>query len=176
MLKKIVIVVMVLLLVLVGVASTKPDSFAVERSTVIKAPPEKVFALINDFHSWDQWSPWAKLDTMTMKVTYTGAASGPGAVYEWDGNSKVGQGRMEITEATAPNKVGIKLDFVKPIEGHNVTVFSITPEGDGSKVVWDMKGPNPFISKVMAVFVSMDSMIGGDFEKGLANLKTVAEK
>ena len=121
------------LLLLVGVASTKADSFAVERSTVIKAPPEKIFALINDFHNWDQWSPWAKLDTTTMKVTYTGAASGAGAVYEWEGNSKVGQGRMEITEATAPNKVGIKLDFVKPIEGHNVTVFSITPEGDGSR-------------------------------------------
>lgn len=175
MLKKIVIVVVVLLLLLVGVASTKPDSFAVERSTVIKAPPEKVFALINDFHSWEQWSPWAKLDT-AMKVTYSGAPTGPGAVYEWVGNSQVGEGRMEITDATAPSKVGIKLDFLKPIEGHNVTVFSITPEGDGSKVVWDMKGPNPFISKVMAVFVSMDSMIGGDFEKGLANLKTAAEK
>jgi hypothetical protein len=174
-LKKLFIGIVIVCVVIVGLAATKPDSFTVVRTASIKAPPEKIFPLINDFHSWDAWSPWAKLDP-AMKVTYGGAASGVGAVYEWIGNSDVGQGRMEITETTPSSKVGIKLDFLSPIEAHNLTVFDITPGADASTVTWTMSGPNTFMGKVMSVFVSMDKMIGGDFEKGLSQLKTASEK
>lgn len=173
MFKIIAIVVLVLIAGLLVYAATRPDSFSVERSVSIKAPPQKVFSLIDDFHNWGSWSPWEKLDP-AMKKTYTGAASGQGAVYEWTGNSKVGQGRMEIVDASA-SKVTIKLDFLRPIEGHNVAEFNLAPQGDGTEVTWSMHGPSPYMAKLMGVFVSMDKMIGGDFEKGLANLKSVAE-
>jgi uncharacterized protein YndB with AHSA1/START domain len=173
MLKIIGIVVVILIAGLLVFAATRPDTFSVERSAIIKAPPQKVFALLNDFHSWGSWSPWEKLDP-EMKRTYSGAASGQGSVYEWVGNSKVGQGRMEILDAN-PSKVTIKLDFIKPFEGHNVAEFTLTPQGDATNVTWSMHGPSPYISKLMCIFVSMDKMVGGDFEKGLSNLKSVAE-
>ena len=175
MLKIIAIVIVVLIAVLLGLAATKPDTFSVQRATTIKAPPDKVFALINDFHQWGQWSPWEKLDP-DLKRTFSGPASGKGSVYEWTGNSKVGAGRMEITEPTPPNKVIIKLDFIKPFEGHNITEFTLEPQGDSTQLTWLMHGPTPFVSKVMQVFVSMDGMIGKDFAAGLANLKAAAEK
>ena len=169
------IVVVVLIAAVLGFAMTKPDSFSVQRTANIKAPPEKIFPLIIDLHSWGSWSPWEKLDP-TMKRTYSGAQSGKGAVYEWEGNAKIGTGRMEIVDATPPSKVAIKLDFLKPIEGHNVAEFTLEPQGDSTNVTWIMRGPAPFISKVIQVFVSMDSMVGKDFDTGLANLKTIAEK
>ena len=175
MLKIILIVIVVLIVGVLGLATTKPDTFRVQRASHIKAPPDKVFALINDFHHWSQWSPWEKLDP-DLKRTFTGPASGKGAVYEWTGNSKVGAGRMEITEPTPSKKLLIKLDFIKPFEGHNIADFSFEPQGDGTQLTWAMYGPTPFVSKVMQVFVSMDSLIGKDFEAGLANLKAVAEK
>jgi uncharacterized protein YndB with AHSA1/START domain len=175
MFKKIAIVVVVLLAALLLFATTKPDTFRVQRTATIQAPPEKVFALINDFHDWGSWSPWEKLDP-AMKRTYSGAANGKGAAYAWEGNSKVGAGRMEITDTSAPSKVTIQLDFIKPFEGHNVAEFTLEPQGGSTKVTWAMYGPSPYITKVMCVFISMDSMIGKDFEAGLANLKTVAEK
>jgi hypothetical protein len=175
MLKKIAIVVVVLLAAVLGFAMTKPDSFNVQRTTNIKAPSEQIFPLINDFHSWGSWSPWEKVDP-TMKRTHSGAASGMGAVYEWEGNAKVGKGRMEITDAAPPSKVTIKLDFLKPIEGHNIAEFTLEPQGDSTNVTWAMHGPAPFISKVIQVFVSMDSMVGKEFDTGLANLKSIAEK
>ncbi len=175
MFKKITIVVAVLVAAVLGFALTKPDSFSVQRTTKIIAPPEKIYPLINDFHSWSSWSPWEKVDP-AMKRTHSGAASGQGAVYEWDGNSKVGKGRMEITEAASPSKVTIKLDFLKPIEGHNIAEFTLKPEGDSTSVTWAMRGPAPFISKVIQVFISMDSMLGKEFETGLANLKSAAER
>lgn len=156
-------------------AMLKPDSFRVERSTTISAPPEKVIALIDDFHAWESWSPWDKLDP-ELKRTYSGAERGQGAVYAWEGNPQVGQGRMEITEVNAPSKVSIKLDFLVPFEAHNTAEFTLAPEGDGTKVTWAMFGPNLFMGKVMQVFMSMDSMMGKDFETGLANMKSVAEK
>jgi uncharacterized protein YndB with AHSA1/START domain len=156
-------------------ASTRPDSFRVERSASIKAPPDKIFPLISDFHQWPQWSPWEKLDP-AMQRTHTGPAQGVGATYAWVGNSKVGEGRMEILSAAAPTKVDIKLDFIKPFEGHNTAVFTLTPQGDGTNVHWVMEGPAPFITKLMSVFVSMDKMIGKDFEAGLANMKSAVEK
>jgi uncharacterized protein YndB with AHSA1/START domain len=156
-------------------AATRPDNVRVQRATSIKAPPEKIFPLITDLHRWGSWSPWEKMDP-AMKRTYSGAASGKGAVYAWEGNSKVGEGRMEIKDVSPPSKVTIKLDFVKPIEGHNIAEFTLEPKGESTNVTWAMYGPSAYIAKVIGVFVSMDSMIGKDFETGLANLKTVAEK
>jgi uncharacterized protein YndB with AHSA1/START domain len=175
MLKTILIVVVVLIAGVLGLAATKPDTFSVQRSTSIKAPPEKIFAVVNDFHRWPDWSPWEKLDP-GMKRTQSGAPSGKGAIYEWDGNSKAGAGRMEIIESAPAAKVGIQLDFIKPFEGHDIAEFTLVPQGDATQVTWTMHGPTPFVSKVMQVFVSMDSMIGKDFEEGLANLKALAEK
>ena len=174
MLKKIGIAVVVLIAALLGFAATRPDTFRVQRSASIKAPPEKIFALINDFHSWSAWSPYENLDPM-MRRTYSGAANGKGAVYEWDGNSNVGKGRMEITAVSPPSKVTIKLDFLKPFEGHNVAEFTLDAKGDATNVTWTMHGPSPYVAKVMSIFFSMDSLVGKDFETGLANLKTVAE-
>jgi uncharacterized protein YndB with AHSA1/START domain len=175
MLKKIAVVLVVLIAAVLIFAATRPDTFSVQRSATIKAPPEKVFALINDFHSWPAWSPWEKLDP-AMQRTHSGAAAGKGAAYAWLGNSKVGEGRMEILESAPSSKVSIKLDFIQPFEGHNIADFTLAPQGDSTQVTWVMNGPAPFITKLMGVFVSMDSMIGKDFEAGLANMKTAAEK
>lgn len=175
MLKKLAIAVVVILAVILGLAAIQPDTFAVKRSIVIKAPPEKVIVLINDFHNWGSWSPWEHLDP-NMKRSFSGAPSGKGAVYAWKGNDDVGEGRMEIADQAVPNKVDIKLDFIAPFKSSNSTEFTLAPQGDSTAVTWTMSGPMPFISKIMGVFVSMDKMIGKDFEKGLGGMKTVAEK
>ena len=175
MLKTIAIVTAVLIAAVLIYATTKPDTFSVTRSASIKAPAEKIFAVINDFHRWTDWSPWEKLDP-AMKRTQGGPASGKGATYAWEGNSKAGAGRMEIIESTPSSKVGIQLDFIKPFEGHNIAEFVLVPQGDTTNLTWTMHGPTPYISKLMQVFVSMDSLIGKDFEAGLANLKALAEK
>ena len=169
------IVIVVLLAGVLILATTRPDSFHVERSITIKAPPDKIYAAINDFHRWGAWSPWEKLDP-AMKRTFSGAESGKGAAYAWEGNSKVGEGRMEIVDSLPPSKVTIKLDFVKPLEGHDTAEFTMVPNGDATNVTWTMNGPSPFVAKVMGIFLSMDTMIGKDFEAGLANLKAVAER
>jgi uncharacterized protein YndB with AHSA1/START domain len=174
MFKTIAIVVVLIVAVLVF-AATKPDTFRVQRATSINAPPEKIFALINDLQSWGAWSPWEKMDP-AMKRTYSGATSGKGAVYEWEGNHEVGKGRMEITDTSPPSKVVIKLDFIKPFEAHNIAEFTLEAKGDSTNVTWAMHGPNPYIAKVIHIFFSMDSMVGKQFETGLANLKTIAEK
>jgi polyketide cyclase/dehydrase/lipid transport protein len=177
MLKIIAIAVVIVVALVAGVlayAATKPDTLRVQRATSIKAAPEKIFALIDDFHSWGVWSPYEKKDP-AMKRTLSGAASGQGAVYEWDGNGNVGQGRMEILESSPPAKIAIKLDFIKPFEGHNIAEFALEPDGDATRVTWTMSGPSPYIGKVMSVFLDMDRMIGTDFEAGLANLKAATE-
>ncbi len=175
MIKTIGIVLVVLIAGVLLFATTKPDTFTVQRSATIKAPPEKIFAVLNDFHRWTDWSPWEKLDP-AMKRTLGGPANGKGATYAWAGNSQAGQGRMEIIESAPSSKVGIQLDFIKPFEGHNVAEFTLTPQGDNStQVNWAMRGPTPFVSKLMQVFVSIDTMIGKDFEEGLANLKKLTE-
>ena len=175
MFKTIALVVVVLIVAVLIFAATTPDTFRVQRATSIKAPPEKIFPLINDLHSWDAWSPWEKMDP-AMKRTFSGAASGKGAVYEWEGNHEVGKGRMEITESSPPSKVVIKLDFIKPFEAHNSAEFTLDSQGDSTNVTWAMHGPNPYMAKVIHIFFSMDSMVGKQFEAGLANLKTIAEK
>ena len=174
MVKKIVIAAVVLLAALLVYAATKPDTFSVERSASIKAPPEKIFAVLNDFLRWEAWSPWEKKDP-AMKRTFSAVTSGKGAVYAWEGKRDVGQGRMEIAESVAPSKVAIKLDFVKPFETQNIVEFTLEPKGDSTNVTWAMQGPMPYISKLITVFVNMDSMIGKDFEAGLANLKAITE-
>ncbi len=175
MLMKIVVGVIVLIAALLGFAATRPDNFRVERQLSIDAPPEKVYALISDFRDWTSWSPWEALDP-AMERTYSGPASGAGAVYEWAGNKKAGAGRMEITDAALPSQLTIKLDFIKPFESNNIVEFTLDGRDDSTNVTWVMHGPNLFIGKVMSVFVSMDKMIGKDFEAGLANLKAAAER
>jgi uncharacterized protein YndB with AHSA1/START domain len=175
MLKKIVVVLVVVVAGFLAYASTRPDTLRVQRSATIKAPPDKIFPLITDLRRWSVWSPWEKKDP-AMKRTFGGADSGQGAVYAWQGNSDVGEGRMEIVEATPPSKVAIQLDFIKPLEGHNVAEFTLKPKGDATDVTWVMYGPTPFIGKVLGIFMNMDAMIGKDFEAGLASLKAAAEK
>jgi len=174
MLKKILIGLAVILVALLGFATTKPDTFSVERTASIKAAPETIFAQLNDFRSWGNWSPWEKLDP-ALQRTYSGAAIGTGAVYAWKGNSDVGAGRMEILESSPAAKLNIKLNFTEPFEAQSASEFTLTPEGDATKITWAMHGPNQFLGKVMSIFVDMDNHIGKDFETGLANLKTIAE-
>ena len=178
MLKTIGIIVVIIAVLVAGVlayAATKPDTFRVQRTLRINAPPETIFALINDFDRWRNWSPYEKKDP-AMTRSRSGAPTGKGAVYAWEGNSQVGKGRMEIMEASPPSKVAIKLDFEKPFTAHNTAEFTIVPQGEATNVTWAMYGPNLYIGKVMSVFMNMDTMIGRDFEVGLANLKTLAEK
>jgi len=175
MLKTIAVVVVVLLAAILVFAATKPDTFRVQRVTSIKAPPEKIFPYLNDLRSFGTWSPYEKKDP-AMQRTFSGPASGKGAVYEWEGDKNVGKGRMEIADTAPPSKVAIKLDFVRPFEAHNIVEFTLAPKGDSTDVTWAMQGPVPYVAKIMHVFVDMDSMVGKDFEAGLANLKTVAEK
>ena len=178
MLKTIAWIVAVLVVIVAGIliyAATRPDDFRVQRTATIKAPPEKIFALINDLRSWNLWSPYEKKDP-AMKRTFSGAASGKGAVYEWDGDKNVGKGRMEITEATPSAKILIKLDFIKPFEGHNTAEFTMEPKSDGTVVTWAMYGSASLMMKAMGLFMNMDNMIGNDFAAGLASLKAAAEK
>ena len=171
----VVVVLIVAVVAVVAYASTRPDSFRVQRSAAIMAPADKIFSLINDYRNWPQWSPYENRDP-DMKRTFTGAPSGKGAKYAWEGNRNVGSGAMEIIDTAPPNKILIKLDFIKPFEGHNVVEFTLAPKGEMTDVTWVMSGPAPFMSKVMQVFINMDRMIGKDFEAGLASLKAAAEK
>jgi polyketide cyclase/dehydrase/lipid transport protein len=167
---------LVVLVVVAGVlalAATRPNDFTVQRSASIQAPPEKILPYLADFRQWSAWSPWEKMDP-AMKKTWSGAASGKGAVYEWQ-SDKVGTGRMEMTESS-PSRVAVKLDFLKPFEGHNTAAFALEPQGGATRVTWTMQGPMNYAAKVMSVFADMDAMIGKDFEAGLANLKSAAEK
>ncbi len=155
-------------------AAAKPNTFSVERAIDIKAPPQKIFPLISDFRQWRSWSPYENRDP-ALKRSYSGAETGKGAVYAWEGNRNVGSGRMEILQAPPPAAVVIKLDFLKPFEAHNIAEFTILPQGDATRLTWRMSGPAPLMSKVMQVFMDMDRMIGKDFEVGLANLKRLTE-
>lgn len=156
-------------------AATKPDSFRVQRSATMNAPAEKIFPYIEGLKRWAEWSPYEGRDPQ-MKRTYSGADSGKGAVYEWDGNDQVGKGRMEIVDSKPPNKVVIKLDFLKPFEGHNTAELTVEPKGGQTIVTWAMYGPSTFMTKLIGTFMDMDDMIGRDFAAGLAKLKTVVEK
>jgi len=179
MIKRVLIVVALAVVAVLVFAATKPDTFSVQRTIAIKAPPEKIFPLLNDFHSWGLWSPYEKLDP-AMQRTFSDPASGVGAVYQWESNGQGGVGSMEITSATAPTLLALNLNFIKPFATRNTVEFALQPSGDSTStstiVTWTMRGPLPYVAKIMNVFFNMDSMVGKDFETGLADLKTVAEK
>ena len=174
MVKKILIGLAVVVVVLVVVIALQPSHYRVERSATMNAPATVVFAQVNDFHRWNAWSPWAKIDP-AMKQTFEGAPAGTGAVYAWAGNKDVGEGRMTITDSHPSDLIKIKLEFIKPFAATNATDFTFKPQGDQTAVTWTMSGDNNFIGKAFSLFMNMDKMIGGDFEKGLAQMKSVAE-
>lgn len=161
--------------VLAAVIAAQPADFRVERSAVISAPADKVFEQVNDFHNWERWSPWAKLDP-AAKTEFEGPESGEGAVFKWSGNNQVGEGSNTITESRPGELVKIRLDFVRPFQGTNTAEFNFREEGGQTFVTWSMYGKNNFMAKAMSLFMDCDKMVGGQFEQGLANLKAVAEK
>ena len=175
MVKKIAIAIVALAGAVLVYAATKPDTFRIERSTLINAAPERIFALIDDFHQWEKWSPWEKIDPKLQR-TYSGANSGKGAVYAWNGNKDVGAGRMQIVESTPPAKIVLTLDFSAPFEAHNFVQFSLEPQGDATRLKQAMHGPSPYFSKLMGIFFDMDKMVGDKYEEGLASIKALAEK
>jgi len=152
----------------------RPDEFKVVRSATIAAPPPTVFEQVNDFHKWDAWSPWAKLDP-ACKNTFDGAAAGKGAIFAWDGNNKVGAGRMTVTESQPAEAIRINLEFLRPFKATNIAEFVFRPHGTGTEVTWNMFGKNNLLSKVFGLFVDCEKMVGKDFEKGLASLKVITE-
>ena len=166
---------LVLLATVLLYATTRPDTFRVQRSTTIKTTPEKVYAIITDLRRGIEWSPYEQRDP-AMKRTISGPAQGVGATLEWDGNADVGAGRMEITSATPPSKVVLDLEFFRPFACRNVAEYTLEPAGDSTKVTWAMHGPNLYVGKLMGLFIDMDTMVGTDFETGLANLKSLAER
>lgn len=174
MLTKILIGLVVVIVILLIVIATRPDSFRVERSIVVNAPADSVFPHLNDFRKWMAWSPWEKLDP-DMERTYGMPSAGAGATYAWNGK-KAGAGNMTITESTPAQRIDIRLEFTKPMKSVNTTVFEFTPAKGGTRVTWTMTGDHNFMSKAMCLVVSMDKLVGGDFEKGLSNLKAVAER
>jgi uncharacterized protein YndB with AHSA1/START domain len=173
MLKVILITVVAAVGLLLIYVATRPDNFRIERSVRIEAPPERIYGLIDDLHQFNRWNPFLRKDPATQG-TYSGTPSGKGARYAWQ-SEKVGVGQMEIVETAAPSNVTMNLDFIKPYEAHNIADFTLKPEAGATQVTWAMHGPAPFLSKLIEVFVSMDRMVGKDFEDGLGNLKTLAE-
>jgi hypothetical protein len=174
MLIEILIVLAILIVVLLIIVARRPSDFRVERSIVVAVPPAAAFAQVNDFHKWEAWNPWAKIDP-AMQETYGGAPSGLGASYSWTGNSKVGTGRMTLTESRPVELIRIKLEFLKPFAATNTAEFTFKPNGNQTIVTWSMFGKSNFICKLMGLFVSMDKMCGRQFEKGLADLKSATE-
>jgi len=174
MLIKIGIGLVLVLGVFAAIVAMRPSDFRVERSAVVSAPAPVVFAQVNDLHNWDAWSPWAKLDP-AAKQTFDGARAGTGAAFAWAGNNQVGERRMTITESRPNELVRFRLDFVKPLAGTNAAEFTFTPQGNQTAVRWTMTGRQNFITKTVCMFMSMDKMVGGQFEQGLAQMKSVAE-
>lgn len=156
-------------------AATRPDTFRVARSATIQAPAEKIFPLINDYRQWPAWSPYENKDPQ-MKRTYGATTSGKGATYAWEGDSNVGAGNMVVADSVPPSKVLIKLNMLEPMEAHNDVAFTLEPQGDATRVTWDMQGSVPYVAKLFHVFIDVDKMVGSDFEAGLAKLKAVAER
>jgi hypothetical protein len=175
MIKKILIGLAVIVLLFLVVVAFQPAEYQVKRSATISAPPAVVFDQVNDFHKWEGWSPWAKLDP-AVKNTFEGPPAGTGAIFSWVGNKDVGEGRMTLTESHTNDLVKINLEFIKPFASVALTEFAFKPAGNQTAVTWTMSGHNNFMGKAMCLFMNMDKMVGGDFEKGLAQMKSVAEK
>jgi len=174
MLKKILIAIAAIVVVFVVVVAIQPSEFRIVRSATISAPAPAVFAQVNDFHNWEAWSPWAKVDP-AMKQAYEGPPAGTGAIYTWAGNDQVGEGRMTLTESRPSDLIRIKLEFLKPFAATNTAEFTFKPEGNQTVVTWSMTGKNNFIAKAVHLFMNMDKMVGGKFEEGLANMKSLVE-
>jgi hypothetical protein len=172
--KKILMAVAVVVVVVLGIVAMQPAEFHVTRATTIAASAPAVFAQVNDFHNWDAWSPWAKLDP-AMKKRYEGAPAGLGAVYTWAGNNQVGEGRATITESRPSDLIRVKLEFAKPFAATSTAEFTFKAEGTQTVVTWSLVGRNNFMAKAVSLFMTMDRMVGGDFEKGLAQMKSVVE-
>lgn len=174
MLKKILLGIVAIVVVFMAVVALQPSDFRVTRSVQVSAPASEVFGQVNNLRKWDAWSPWAKLDP-AAKSTFEGPEAGEGAMFAWAGNEKVGEGRMTVTESRPAELVNIKVDFVKPFAGTNMSRFDFKPAGNQTAVTWTTYGQHNFISKAFCLFMSMDRMLGGEMEKGLAQMKTVAE-
>ena len=174
MIKKILLGLVIIVVILVVVILLQPAHYHVERSATISAPPATVFAQVNDFHKWEAWSPWAKIDP-SMKQNYDGAPAGVGAGYSWAGNSQAGEGRMTITDSHPSDLIKIKLEFLKPFAATDTTAFTFKPQANQTVVTWTLDGDNNFIGKAFGLVMNMDKMVGADFEKGLAQMKSVAE-
>jgi len=167
------VVIALLIAALLVFAASKPDTFRVQRSASIAAPPEKIFPHLNDLHAHHAWSPFEK--DPAMKRTHSGAPSGKGAVYEWEGNREVGKGRIAITESVPSSKLVLALDMLKPFQAHNTVEYTLEPKGSATNITWAMYGQQPFMAKLMSTFINCDKMVGSQFELGLAKLKTIAE-
>jgi hypothetical protein len=174
MLTKILIALAVIVIVFVVIVALQPSEFRVVRSATISASAPAVFAQVNGFHNWEAWNPWGKIDP-AMKQTYEGAPAGTGAIYTWTGNNEVGEGRITITESRPSDLIRIQLEFFKPFRATNTAEFAFKPEGNQTAVTWSMTGRKNFIAKAVHLFMNMDKMIGGQFEKGLAQMKSVVE-
>lgn len=174
MLIKILIALGAIVIVFAGVVALQPSDFRVVRAATISAPAAVVFSQVNDFHKWEAWSPWAKMDP-AAKNTFEGAPAGTGAIFTWAGNAKVGEGRMTLTESRPNDLIRIKLESRKPFASTSTAEFTFKPEGNQTVVTWTMAGKNNFLARAFCLFMSMDKMIGGEFEKGLAQMKAVAE-
>lgn len=172
--KKIFLALALIVAVFAAVIAMQPSEFRIERSIAVSAPPAEVFAEVDDLHNWEAWSPWLEADPQA-KTEYEGASSGTGAIFKWSGNSNVGEGSMTITESRPNELVRIKLQFLRPLAGESTAEFTFKPEGEQTEVAWSMFGHNNFMSKAIHMFIDMDAMIGGQFEKGLSKLKAVAE-
>lgn len=178
MIKKLILGILAVGVILIAglliVIAVQPDDLKVSRSATFNAPPAAAFEQVNDFHRWDAWSPWAKIDP-TMKVNYAGAPSGVGAIYTWAGTGEAGEGKMTITKSHPTEHVGIDLEFIKPFASTNVTDFTFKPNGDKTDVTWTMSGKKNFVMKAFCLVVDIDAAIGADFERGLAQLKPIVE-
>jgi hypothetical protein len=174
MLVKILIALAVIVVVLIVIVALQPSDFRVTRSATMSAPAPAAFAQVNDFHKWEAWNPWGKIDP-AMKQTYEGAPAGTGAIYSWIGNNEVGEGRMTIIESHPSDLIRIKLEFFKPFAANNTAEFTFKPEGNQTVVTWSMSGDKNFMAKAIHLFMNMDKMIGGQFDKGLAEMKSIVE-
>jgi len=175
MLKSLALAFAALVVVLLVVILLQPATFRISRSASMAAPPATVFAQVNDFHNWEAWNPWQKIDP-GAKNTYSGAAAGPGSTFAWEGNDEVGAGRMTITEARPNDLVRVKLEFLKPFAATNTADFTFEPRDGQTAVTWSMYGDNTFMSKAFGLFMDMDKMVGEQFEKGLADMKQIVEQ
>jgi hypothetical protein len=174
MVKKILLVLVVIIVGFVVYVAIQPSEFAITRSATMAAPAADVFAQVNDFHNWQAWSPWAKLDPKATN-SFEGPSSGEGAIFKWSGNDQVGQGVMTLTESRPNDLIKIKLDFIKPMEATNITEFTFKPEGEKTLVTWTMSGHNNFVGRAFCLVMNMQKVVGNEFDKGLASMKSIVE-